>query len=98
MNNKLSIFLRILSIGLQLAYVKSYTHYLSVTELGYSFYLTALSYALNALILVPADYYQQARLSAYHNAFPVRSVLALNARIMLAISDQVTKNSFLKAR
>jgi len=84
MNNKLSIFLRILSIGLQLAYVKSYTHYLSVTELGYSFYLTALSYALNALILVPADYYQQARLSAYHNAFPVRSVLALNARIMLA--------------
>lgn len=83
MKTNLSIFLRILSIALQLAYVKSYTHYLTVTELGYSFYLTALSYAINALILVPADFYQQAILTSYQDGvFPLRSVISLNKKIL----------------
>jgi O-antigen/teichoic acid export membrane protein len=90
MNNNLSIFLRILSIGLQLAYVKSYTHYLTVGELGYSFYLTALSYAINALILVPADYYQQARFTAYYDKlFPLGSVISLNKKL-LSLSAALT--------
>jgi O-antigen/teichoic acid export membrane protein len=84
MKKTLPIVLRILSIVLQLGYVKSYTHYLTLTELGYSFYLTALSAAINALILVPADFYQQAHLSAYYDGiFPLGSVISLNKKILL---------------
>jgi len=83
MKKNLPLLLRILSIGLQLTYVKSYTHYLSVTELGYSFYLTALSYAINALVLIPADFYQQALLSAYYDrVFPLGSIISLNKKIL----------------
>jgi O-antigen/teichoic acid export membrane protein len=72
------------SIALQLTYVKSYTHYLTVVELGYCFYLTALSYSINAFILVPADFYQQARLSVSYQAhFPLGAVLSLNKRLLL---------------
>lgn len=84
MNKNLSIFLRTLSIAVQLAYVKSYTHYLTVGELGYAYYLTALSYAINALILVPADYYQQAQFTAYYDKmFPLGSVISLNKKLLL---------------
>jgi hypothetical protein len=84
MKHHLSIGLRVTSIALQLVYVKSYTHYLTVVELGYCFYLTALSYSINALILVPADFYQQARFIDYYQApFPLRSVLSLNQQLLL---------------
>ncbi|HEV2647069.1 MAG TPA: hypothetical protein VGU46_11955 [Acidobacteriaceae bacterium] len=84
MKKSLPVFLRIFSIVLQLGYVKSYTHYLTLTELGYCFYLTALSYAVNALILVPADFYQQAHLStSYDGIFPLGSVISLNKKIFL---------------
>jgi hypothetical protein len=91
MKKTLPIFLRIMSVILQLGYVKSYTHYLTLTELGYCFYLTALSYAVNALILVPADFYQQAHLSAYyHGIFPLGSVISLNEKILLLAAALAT--------
>jgi len=84
MKKTFPIVLRILSIVLQLGYVKSYTHYLTLTELGYSFYLTALSTAITALILVPADFYQQAHLSAYYDGiFPLGSLVSLNKKILV---------------
>ena len=84
MQKTMSVLVRLVSVGLQLVYVKSYMHYLTVAELGYAFYLNTLSYAINALLLVPADLYQQACLaSSYTGVFPLRAVLSLNKRILL---------------
>lgn len=51
---------RLIVIGCQIINIKLYTTHLSNNELGQYFYLIAISYALNALIFVPVDYYQQA--------------------------------------
>lgn len=58
------VLARLLSVVTGLAYVKSYTAALSVAEVGFFFYLSTLSYALNALVFVPVDSYMQARLAA----------------------------------
>ena len=57
------VLIRLLSVATGLAYVKSYTGALSAAEVGTFFYLSTLSYALNALIFVPVDFYMQARLA-----------------------------------
>ncbi len=59
------ILIRILSVVAGLAFVKAYTGALSTEEVGKFFYLSTLSYALNALIFVPVDFYMQARLAAF---------------------------------
>lgn len=83
MKTKLSLALRVFSIAIQLIYVKSYTHYLTVAELGYSFYLTALSYSINALLLVPADFYLQAALAQYYEQpFPLGQYVSVNAKLL----------------
>ena len=57
------VAIRLLSIAAGLALVKSYTGELSIAEVGRFFYLSTLSYALNALVFVPVDFYMQARLA-----------------------------------
>lgn len=59
------IFIRLLSVVSGLAYVKVYTGALPTVEVGTFFYLSTLSYALNALIFVPVDFYMQARLTTF---------------------------------
>lgn len=54
---------RILVVGLQLVNIKLYTHFLSADQLGISFFLLTVSYSANALLFVPIDYYQQAKLA-----------------------------------
>jgi len=58
------VVLRLLSVAAGLAYIKSYTGALNLDEVGAFFYLSTLSYALNALIFVPVDFYMQARLAS----------------------------------
>jgi len=80
MNGNITVLvLRLISILLQLLYIKLYTHFLDVDELGRYFYLIALSYSANALIFVPLDYFQQAKLvKFYDQAIPARSLIRLN--------------------
>ncbi|WP_420223959.1 hypothetical protein [Pigmentiphaga litoralis] len=80
MNGNIPVLvLRLISILLQLVYIKLYTHFLSVDELGRYFYLIALSYVANALIFVPLDYFQQAKLvKFYDQAIPASSLVRLN--------------------
>ena len=59
----LIVFLRLLSVIAGLGYIKTYTGALNLNEVGVFFYLGTLSYALNALIFVPVDFYMQARLA-----------------------------------
>ena len=64
LRSKLAIVgLRVLSVGTGLAYVKAYTGQLTVDEVGAFFYLSTLSYALNALVFLPIDSYMQARIA-----------------------------------
>jgi len=86
MNNKTVVVLifRVFAVLFQLLYIKVYTHYLTLDELGYFFYLATLSYAINALILVPSDFFQQAKLIEYYDkVFPLGAILSLNVKIVL---------------
>lgn len=64
-SNVPTIVLRLLSVAAGLGYVKVYTNDLPIDEIGVFFYLSTLSYALNALIFVPVDFYMQARLADF---------------------------------
>ncbi|MBS1157494.1 MAG: hypothetical protein H6R07_3418, partial [Proteobacteria bacterium] len=80
-SNAAVVAFRLVSIALQMAYIKLYSHYLSVAELGVFFYIMTLSYSINALLLVPLDFYQQAKLIKYYTAkLPLRALLVLNAQ------------------
>lgn len=57
--------LRLITVFAGLAYIKTYTGALSLDDIGVFFYLGTLSYALNALIFVPVDFYMQARLATF---------------------------------
>lgn len=59
------VMLRVLSLVSGLAYVKVYTGELTIVEIGVFFYLSTLSYALNALIFLPIDFYMQARIAEF---------------------------------
>lgn len=54
--------MRILVVILQLVFLKIYSNYTSVYELGIYYFLFTLSYSLNAFLLVPLDYFQQSQL------------------------------------
>ncbi|NYE24223.1 hypothetical protein [Pigmentiphaga litoralis] len=78
------IMLRLGSIVLQLVYIKIYTNFLTAEELGRFFYLIALSYSANALVFIPLDYYQQAKLIAFYDKpVPIKAFLGLNAKAAL---------------
>lgn len=53
---------RVLIIIGQFVYIKLYTNSLNNYELGEFFFLTTVSYSLNAFIFVPIDYYQQSKI------------------------------------
>lgn len=75
------VAIRLLSIAAGLALVKSYTGELSIAEVGRFFYLSTLSYALNALVFVPVDFYMQARL-ARRDSIPLPGLLRLVSRVL----------------
>ncbi|AMK75085.1 MULTISPECIES: hypothetical protein [Methylomonas] len=54
---------RVLVIVFQLINIKLYTYYLNADQLGISFFLLTVSYSANALLFVPVDYFQQAKLA-----------------------------------
>ena len=56
------ILFRVLSIILQLIFLKIYSNYLSIYELGLYYLFITISYSLNAFLLVPLDYFQQAKI------------------------------------
>lgn len=99
--------IRILAVVCQLIFLKSYTNYTSVYELGIYYFLFATSYSLNAFVLVPLDYFQQSQLyrlktegislkSFYSvNKLVVKivgSLLALSCLVALFIKPQVCFN------
>ena len=75
------VAIRLLSVAAGLAYVKAYTHALSTPEVGLFFYLSTLSYAINALVFVPVDFYMQARLASLA-AVPARAISNLVLRVL----------------
>jgi O-antigen/teichoic acid export membrane protein len=75
------VVIRLLSIASGLAFVKGYTGALSISEVGRFFYLSTLSYALNALVFVPVDFYMQARL-AKEVSIPVHGTVALVWKVL----------------
>jgi hypothetical protein len=77
LQSKLAIVaLRVLSVVAGLAYVKTYTGALTLDEVGAFFYLSTLSYALNALVFLPIDSYMQARVAAL-DTLPGPAILRL---------------------
>lgn len=58
---------RVIVIICQLIFLKVYTHYTSLYELGIYYFLFTISYSLNAFVLVPLDYYQQSQLYRIKN-------------------------------
>jgi O-antigen/teichoic acid export membrane protein len=54
--------IRVLTVIFQLVFLKAYTHYTSLYELGIYYFLFTIAYALNAFLLVPLDYFQQSKL------------------------------------
>ena len=78
----LSSIARILVIAIQLINIKLYTHYLDAEQLGMFFFLLTVSYSANALLFVPVDYYQQAKLAEIMKAGGARSLLNFNGKLV----------------
>ena len=73
------VFFRSIAILLQLLFLKLYSNYLSVYELGIYYLFVTLSYSINAFLLVPLDYFQQSKLNYLKSAQKsLRSFLPLN--------------------
>ena len=80
-------FARFLFIVGQLVYIKMFTNYLNAHELGVYYFLTTLSYSLNALVFVPVDYFQQAKIYKYiDNGTSLWGLLLFNGRLLLLVS------------
>ena len=60
-------FFRVLTIILQFVFLKIYSNYLSIYELGLYYLFMTLSYSFNAFFLVPLDYFQQSKLYLLKN-------------------------------
>lgn len=80
----LLIALRISAITVGLVYVKVYTSRLTTNDLGIFFYLTTLSYLINALLFVPYDYYIQAYCSRAGEHLPWRPVARMTGGVLTA--------------
>lgn len=79
----LLIAFRISAIIVGLLYVKIYTGHLPPQALGIFFYMTTLSYLMNALIFVPFDYYIQAYCSSSGEELPVRPIVRMTMGVIL---------------
>lgn len=78
---------RIVVIIGQLLYVKMYSNYLSLHELGIYFFIITVSYAINALIFVPVDYYQQSKLYEFTNTrISLKSLVRFNGKLLFFLS------------
>ncbi len=67
----------------QLVNIKLYTNYLTANELGVFFFLMAVSYSANAILFVPMDYFQQAKLVKVMTEFGgIRSLLIFNSKVI----------------
>jgi O-antigen/teichoic acid export membrane protein len=79
---KITILLvRFSSLFVQLGYIRVYTHYLSLSQLGIFFYLSSISYFMNSMIFVPVDYYQQTHMPTDPAApIPLKYLIDLNRR------------------
>lgn len=78
------IGLRLISVGVGFAFIKTYTNNLSAEQLGKYFYLVTLSYVMNALVFVPVDYYLQSRLALSGKDVPLGTILKLNRMVCLS--------------
>lgn len=75
--------MRILVVILQLVFLKIYSNYTSVYELGIYYFLFTLSYSLNAFLLVPLDYFQQSQLYELKAGnFSLRSFFGINVWVV----------------
>lgn len=74
---------RVFTIIGQLVYIKIYTNYLVPSELGINAFLSTISYSLNAVLLIPLDYYQQARVYKYiREKISLKTLINLNKPIL----------------
>ncbi len=78
----LLVVFRIFAIIIGLFYVKIYTGHLLPDALGVFFYLTTLSYLINALIFVPFDYYIQAYCARAGDHIPLKPVAQMTAGVI----------------
>ncbi|OAQ38797.1 hypothetical protein A5893_12165 [Pedobacter psychrophilus] len=78
--------MRILVVILQLVFLKIYSNYTSVYELGIYYFLFTLSYSLNAFLLVPLDYFQQSQLYDLKSSnYSLKSFFKINVWVIKLI-------------
>jgi O-antigen/teichoic acid export membrane protein len=84
---------RVIVVICQLIFLKIYTHYTSLYELGIYIFLFTISYALNAFVLVPLDYFQQSKLYklreegySLKSFYPINKLVLLFGLVILTIS------------
>lgn len=90
------VFFRILTIVLQLLFLKIYSNYLSVYELGLYYLFMTISYSFNAIFLVPLDYFQQSKLYLLKNEkkslgsfLPINYIVIQVAIVLLLVVEIV---------
>lgn len=75
--------IRFLVVIIQLVFLKVYTNYTSIYELGIYYFLFTVSYSLNSFLLIPLDYFQQSRLySLKQDHVSLRSFYGLNLWVL----------------
>ena len=73
-------------VVLQVGFIKSYASVLTPKELGIYFYVSTVSYVLNALYFVPLDYHWQSNI-AYGREKPLPLMLMLSeTKIIVAMA------------
>jgi O-antigen/teichoic acid export membrane protein len=74
---------RVVVVVCQLVFLKVYTHYVSLYELGIYYFLFTISYSLNAFVLVPLDYFQQSQLYKFkQDNISLRSFFYINKLVI----------------
>lgn len=82
----LNISARGVVIICQLLAIKLYTTNVTASELGLYFFLLSTSYMLNAIIFIPLDYFQQAKLRVYYDSKEgLAPLFNLNKKLLIFI-------------
>lgn len=88
--------MRIFTIIIQLLFLKIYTNYTSLYDIGIYLFLLTISYSLNSFLFVPLDYFQQAL--AYklkNNSISFKSYSGINLWVLkITISFSVIAEIF----
>lgn len=75
--------IRIIVVLLQLIFLKIYTNFTPVYEIGIFLFLLTISYSLNAFLLVPLDYFQQSQVYVLkESGYSLQSFFKLNLWIL----------------